>query len=148
MVSTNRPRGGENPLTTGVKQAVPTAPVARPGICRFPLRIKPRKRTPAGGGPITPVVAFQRHVQRSTPRNAAAFRWALVYFKVQLQGYGHRQSKTSPSRTLHSHGLLHKADKRFSIVWHLTHSLPYKIRVNLIQPLCRFRIRDHALRHP
>ena len=30
-------RGGENPLTTGVKQDLPyRAPVARPGICRFP----------------------------------------------------------------------------------------------------------------
>ncbi len=33
-------RGGENPLTTGVKQAVPYRTgreAARPGICRFPL---------------------------------------------------------------------------------------------------------------
>ena len=51
MVSTNRPRGGENPLTTGVKQAVPTAPVARPGICRFPLnKIKNQPRSKSGGG--------------------------------------------------------------------------------------------------
>jgi hypothetical protein len=48
VVSTNRPRGGENPLTTGVKQAVlcPTAPVARPGICRFPLKKKKKIKGP------------------------------------------------------------------------------------------------------